>query len=97
VIGSILPAQRFYWRPHIQPVEQIRAANDWLRELAAERGLAFIDYYSAMATPSGALREDLTGDGVHPNSAGYRLMRELAAPALVRALHQAQKAKMEIP
>jgi lysophospholipase L1-like esterase len=97
VIGSILPAERFYWRPHIQPVEQIRAANDWLRELAAERGLAFIDYYSAMATPSGALREDLTGDGVHPNSAGYRLMRELAAPALVRALNEAQKAKMEIP
>ena len=34
-------------------------------------GLVYLDYYSAMADANGALRPELTKDGVHPNRAGY--------------------------
>lgn len=91
VIGAIPPAERFPWRTTIAPVEDIRALNRWLRDLAAARGLAFIDYYAALATPEGAAREGLTRDGVHPNAAGYKVMADLAQPALEKAVSRARR------
>jgi lysophospholipase L1-like esterase len=89
VVGSILPANSFHWRPGIQPTEEIRATNTWLRAFAVDRRIQFIDYYAAMATPDGRMREGLSDDGVHPNAAGYRVMREVAEPVLRYALTRA--------
>ena len=40
-------------------------------------GLAYIDYYTALAGPAGELRAELGNDGVHPNKSGYAIMRKL--------------------
>jgi len=88
VVASILPAERFPWRPEIQPVEQIRQLNAWLRQLASQHHLIYADYYSALTTPSGAFRAELSNDGVHPNSAGYAAMRPIADAALRKATHR---------
>jgi lysophospholipase L1-like esterase len=85
VLASILPAERFPWRSDIQPVEQIRQLNSWLRQLADERKLIYADYYPSLATPSGAFRPELSNDGVHPNSDGYRAMRPITDAALRKA------------
>jgi lysophospholipase L1-like esterase len=85
VLASIPPAERFTWRPDIQPVEQIRQLNAWLRQFAAQRKLPYADYYSALTTPSGAFRAELSNDGVHPNSDGYAAMRPIADAALAKA------------
>jgi lysophospholipase L1-like esterase len=77
ILGTIPPAAAFNWRPQLQPVPRIRELNQWLRQYAAQNGFDFIDYYSVLAGPSGELRGDLGNDGVHPNRAGYRLMRAL--------------------
>jgi lysophospholipase L1-like esterase len=77
VLGSIPPAATFNWRPDIDPVPQIKALNAWLREYAIQNRLEYIDYYSALAGPSGELRRELGNDGVHPNRDGYRVMRKL--------------------
>ncbi len=34
ILASIPPAERFPWRPDIQPVEQIRQLNAWLKQFA---------------------------------------------------------------
>jgi lysophospholipase L1-like esterase len=86
VLASILPAERFSWRPEIQPAEQIRQLNAWLRQFASQHKLIYADYYSSLTTPSGAFRPELSNDGVHPNSDGYAAMRSIADAALRKAL-----------
>ena len=86
VLASILPAERFPWRPDIQPVEQIRQLNQWLQQFAGQHHLIYADYYSALTTPSGAFRPELSNDGVHPNSDGYAAMRPIADAALRKAV-----------
>lgn len=78
-IGSILPADRIYWREQAGVASRIHAENEWLRGLAKSEGVRFIDYSPALATEGGALRPQLTADGVHPNAAGYAAMRTVAA------------------
>ena len=86
ILASILPAERFPWRPDIQPVEQIRQLNAWLRQLADQRKLIYADYYSSLTTPSGAFLPELSNDGVHPNSDGYAAMRPIADSALRKTM-----------
>lgn len=85
VIGSVLPADRFWWAPALRPAGQLRALNAWLRGFARERGYAFVDYHAAMTTPAGAMRAGLSEDGVHPNAAGYAVMAPLARRAIAAA------------
>ncbi len=82
VLASILPMGSIGWQPQYRPAEEVRRLNRWLRDYAAMSGVAYLDYYTRLATPDGAFRPDLSNDGVHPNLAGYAIMRELAAKAL---------------
>lgn len=86
VLCSVLPAARYPWREEIQPVEKIRALNAWMKEYARQAGLVFLDYHSAMADEKQGLKAGLTGDGVHPNNAGYAVMAPLAEKALAQVL-----------
>jgi lysophospholipase L1-like esterase len=85
ILGSIPPTSAFSWRPQLNPVPRILEFNAWLREYAAQNGFDYIDYYTPLAGPLGELRAELGNDGVHPNRAGYRLMRDLVEKKL--ALH----------
>ena len=82
VIGSICPSSRIYWRPEVEPRPMIRALNAWLREFTAGEGIPFVDYNSALAAEDGSFRTDLSNDGVHPNLAGYAVMRRVVDPVL---------------
>ena len=70
VCQSALPV-----RPPLAPEgmtnERIRALNEALRAVAAERSCAFVDVFSALADASGALDATFTLDGVHLTGAGY--------------------------
>ena len=87
ILASIPPAERFPWRPDIQPAEQIRQLNAWLRQFADQHKLIYADYYATLTTPSGAFRPELSNDGVHPNTDGYAAMRSVADAALRKATH----------
>lgn len=52
----------------------LRQADAWLKAFAAARRYPFADYYAALADPAGALPASLSEDGLHPNTAGHRLM-----------------------
>ena len=84
IIASIPPAAAFPWSKDKQPVPQIRALNGWLKTYAAKNGFTYVDYYTALATPEGAMKPGLASDGVHPTPAGYAVMRPLALAAIRR-------------
>lgn len=84
ILGSVPPTATFNWRPQIKPVPIIQALNVWLRNYAAQQGIGFIDYYSALADSSGAFKPDLANEGVHPNRNGYRVMRRLVEQELAK-------------
>lgn len=87
IICSVLPAAKYPWRPEIESVpEKIRALNDRLRQYATERGLTWVDYYSAMDAGDGSMRSEYTRDGVHPTPEGYAVMEAVIRPALAEWL-----------
>lgn len=85
IIGSIPPADRFDWATQHKPKPWIAGLNRWLKDFAAERGAVFADYFTPLAGPGGGLRAEYGPDGVHPNAAGYAVMRPVAEKAIVAA------------
>jgi lysophospholipase L1-like esterase len=85
VLGSVLPARRFDWRPEIESVAPILALNARLRRLAAERHFVYADYHAALDDGAHGLSPEHSRDGVHPNAAGYAVMRPIAERALAAA------------
>lgn len=88
VLASLLPAARYGWAPEVKPVEQIAALNRWIAAYSREHDLVRIDYFTPMADAGSALKKEYSGDGVHPNAAGYRVMNALAREAVAQALAQ---------
>ncbi len=86
VLASITPADDFWWNPGTKPASKIAAMNVWIKDYATKYGLVYLDYYSAMADEKGAMKRQFTGDGVHPNAAGYAIMGQLAEKAISAAL-----------
>jgi len=69
-----------------RPPARINAVNEWMKRFAAEKDHVYLDYAPALADESGALRKELSEDGLHPNAKGYDLMAPLAEKAIVEAL-----------
>jgi lysophospholipase L1-like esterase len=89
VLSSVLPVYDYPWRPGLEPAQKIIALNAWMKRYAADHHDVYLDYHSAMVDGRGGLQEALSGDGVHPNEAGYRIMAPLAEQAIAQALRQA--------
>ncbi len=87
VISSVMPVCD-YIRPQTdrRPPEKIKALNAWIRNYTARNGFVYLDYYSVMLDDHGALKKELTYDGLHPNEAGYEVMGPLADKAIASAL-----------
>ncbi|MCX6598723.1 MAG: SGNH/GDSL hydrolase family protein, partial [Acidobacteria bacterium] len=87
VLSSVMPVCD-YNRPQMarRPPEKIIALNKWIAEYAAKQGAVYLDYYSAMLDEAKLLRKEITGDGLHPNDAGYAIMEPLAQAAVDKAL-----------
>jgi lysophospholipase L1-like esterase len=86
VLSSVLPAAGFPWHPGIDPRPKIEALNNLLKQYAAQHGLIYIDYHSAMATADQGMKKELAVDGVHPNMVGYKIMEPLADAAIRQSL-----------
>lgn len=82
ILGAILPAADFGWRPGLQPAAKIAALNVELRKLARQRDVRFVDYYKAMAALDGGMLPGVSSDGVHPNRRGYEIMESSLRPAI---------------
>jgi len=87
VMSSVMPVCDYH-RPQTQdrPPEKILALNRWIKAFAATHGMIYLDYFSAMVDSKGFLKAEITGDGLHPNAAGYAIMGPLAEKAIEEAL-----------
>jgi lysophospholipase L1-like esterase len=85
LIASIPPAKAFPWRPDLHPAADIHTLNAWLRDYAAREHYTYVDYFAVLADDQGGMKAEYSGDGVHPNAAGYAVMQPVLEAALKRA------------
>lgn len=86
VLVSVLPADRYSWAPALQPAQRIVALNRLLQTWAQAHDVIWVDLHGPMATATQGLRKEYGEDGVHPNAAGYAVMRPALEQAIARAL-----------
>jgi lysophospholipase L1-like esterase len=87
ILASVMPVCDYH-RPQTaqRPPEKILELNRWIRDYVAKNKLVYLDYFSAMVDDKGFFKAELTGDGLHPNAAGYQVMGPLAQKAIDQAL-----------
>ena len=95
ILGSIPPADRFSWISAVEPGPWIARLNRWLKDYAKAEHLVYADYHTALAGPGGELTVAYGPDGVHPNAAGYAVMRPVAERAIAEAEKRARKLRRE--
>ena len=86
ILATPLPAAKFNWAPQLNPREAVIAYADWIRRYAADQDLVLAEYFAPMATADGAMKPELTLDGIHPNKAGYNVMEPITQAAIAKAL-----------
>ena len=69
-----------------RPPADILKLNAWMKDYAARVNAIYADYFSALVDDKGWLKEPLSGDGLHPNAEGYKIMAPIAAAAIDKAL-----------
>ncbi len=85
VFASILPIGVFAFHPPDRQ-QRIIDVNATLKAYAISHvGTAFCDYYSAMIGTDGIMLLELSPDGIHPNAAGYAVMKPIAELAMQNA------------
>jgi len=86
ILSSVLPAFDYPWKPGMEPAPKIVKLNEMIKNYADSNKIVYLDYFSAMVDERNGLKKELSGDGVHPNDAGYKIMEPLAEAAIKKAL-----------
>lgn len=86
VLCSVLPCDRFSWRPEIAPAEKVRELNAMLARYAAAEKIPFVDYHAAFDNGRGGLDAEFSHDGCHPTLYGYTLMEPMVVEGINKAL-----------
>ncbi len=82
LICSVLPAYDYPWRKGKEPNIKIPKLNKMIREYATKAKVTYVDLFSAMVNDQNGMKKELTLDGVHPNAAGYDVMRPVIEKAI---------------
>lgn len=90
VLCSVLPCDRFSWRPEIKPAAAVAELNTMLRQYAAEHKIPYVDYHAALDNGSGGLDARISRDGCHPTLYGYTLMEPMVVEGINKALRTKQ-------
>lgn len=80
------PAADFPGRTGPEPAAQVAALNKWVESYCASSHCIVLDYHSALAGSDGQMRDGVSDDGVHPNAAGYAILKPLVETAIAAAL-----------
>jgi lysophospholipase L1-like esterase len=68
------------------PPADVLKLNAWMKEYAARVNAFYVDYFSALVDEKGWLKENCSGDGIHPNGEGYKIMAPIVEAAIQKAL-----------
>ena len=99
VLASIMPVSDYNKNAKGEPIirtvqrppARILELNKWIKNYCEEKGLVYLDYFSATVDDKGFLKAEIANDGLHPNAEGYNIMQKLAAEAIAKALKKKQK------
>ncbi|HEY6340322.1 MAG TPA: GDSL-type esterase/lipase family protein [Bryobacteraceae bacterium] len=69
-----------------RPPGDILKLNAWMKDYASRVNAVYVDYFSAFVDEKGWLRDGYSGDGLHPNAEGYKLMAPILALAIQKAV-----------
>ena len=88
ILCSVLPVSDYKPRPMTdgRPPADILKLNRWLRDYASQVNAIYVDYFTAVVDDKGWLTDAYSGDGLHPNAQGYKVMAPLVAAAIQKAL-----------
>jgi lysophospholipase L1-like esterase len=86
-LSSVLPVFDYPWKKGLEPAQKIVTLNAWIKQYAASHNAVYIDYHSAMADERQGMKAELSGDGVHPNEEGYKVMAPIAERGIAAALN----------
>ncbi len=89
ILASVLPVTEFGWNKSVTDAPQrVIALNERIKAYADAHNIPYVDYHSAMkAGADGTMNPAFSGDGVHPNAAGYTVMENIVKPVIDRTLH----------
>lgn len=82
VLCSVLPANKFVWRPALQPADKVIALNTALQEYATKEGIYYLDLYAAVVDDQKGMKAIYANDGVHPTVDGYKVLEPLVEAAI---------------
>ncbi|WP_395054389.1 GDSL-type esterase/lipase family protein [Flavobacterium sp.] len=86
ILCSILPANKFSWKPKITPAEKIIELNKMLKLYSEVNRITYVDYYNTMIDNEKGLNKKYSDDGVHPNNEGYKIMKPLVIEVISKLL-----------
>jgi acyl-CoA thioesterase I len=90
IFASVLPIHNYTDKSKDffaqRPRDRILALNEWLKSYCKNSGDFYLDYFSAMVDEEGMMKKDLADDGLHPNTAGFKVMAPLAETAIEKEL-----------
>ena len=88
ILCSLPPAYTFGWRPGSEPAQTIVEMNGMIRAYAESNGIAYVDYWSALADERGGIPAKWSNDEVHPNPRCYiEVFEPMALEAVNKALN----------
>ncbi len=87
ILTSVLPHDHFNWRKEAQNVVQkVIDLNADIQAYAKENKIPYVDYHAEMRTETGAMKPELSKDGVHPYPDAYLIMEALVKPVIDKQL-----------
>jgi lysophospholipase L1-like esterase len=68
------------------PPGDILKLNAWMKDYATRVNAVYADYFSALVDEQGWLKESCSGDGLHPNAEGYKIMVPIVEAAIQKVI-----------
>lgn len=86
ILASILPVYDYPWRPGLEPIDKIAKLNAWIEDYTAQNSFTYLDLFTSLKDEREGLPKKYSGDGVHPNLEGYKVMAPLTKKAIQETL-----------
>jgi lysophospholipase L1-like esterase len=88
ILASVMPTCDYIRnQSDRRPNSKIIELNNWIKEYTAQHNATYLDYFTPMLDDKGFLKQELTGDGLHPNDAGYDLIMPIAQKTIDSVLN----------
>ena len=84
VLCSVLPANRFVWRPALTPADKVIDVNSALQAYAKQENVLYLDLYAAVVDDKKGMKAAYANDGVHPTVEGYKVLEPLVEQAIAK-------------